>query len=450
MMTVAVIDDEATARKMIARILSQAGYSVETFDCGSSFLQRMNQEPFDIVFLDLELPDMGGLEILIHIKATHRDTEVIIVTGHGSMDNAVEATKAGAFHYLTKPCRSHDLRLMAERAAEKLRLHRENVHLKSQISEGTLIPGFIGNSKAMQAIFETIVKVAQVNCNVLLEAETGTGKQLTARAIHDLGARKDASFVYFNCGGFTEELICSELFGHEKGAFTGADTCKIGLLESAAGGTVLLDEIGEMPLSMQVKLLHVLQERRIRRVGGTRPVDLNIRIIAATNRDLKELIKKGKFREDLYYRLNVVTIRLPRLSERREDIPLLVHHFIAKANKAFVKDVRGMSPQALALLMEYGFPGNVRELENIIQHAVALTEGKKLTPEDLPSRLRKFYLQGWNEEELLSLDEVEKRYIARVLSKTDYNIKAAGRILKMPRTTLWRRIKKYGLADSTD
>jgi len=450
MITVAVIDDEETAGKMTARILSKAGYSVETFDSGNSFLQRMEQEPFDIVFLDLQLPDMGGLEVLIHIKATHRDTEVIIVTGHGSMDNAVEAIKAGAFHYLAKPCRGHDLRLMAERAAEKLRLHRENVHLKSQISEGSLIPGFIGNSRAMQAIFETIVKVAEVNCNVLLEAETGTGKQLTARAIHDLGSRKGASFVYFNCGGFTEELICSELFGYEKGAFTGADSCKIGLLESAAGGTVLLDEIGEMPLSMQVKLLHVLQERRIRRVGGTRPVDLNIRIIAATNRDLRELIKQGKFREDLYYRLNVVTIRLPRLSERREDIPPLIHHFIAKANKGFLKDIRGISSQALALLMEYGFPGNVRELENIIQHAVALTEGKKLTPEDLPSRLRKFYPQSWDDENFLSLDEVEKRYIARVLSKTDYNIKAAGRILKMSRTTLWRRIKKYGLADVSD
>jgi len=449
-MTIAVIDDETTARKMVGRILAKAGYSVETFAAGHPFLQKMEQSPFDIVFLDLELPDMGGLEILSHIKAMHRETEVIIVTGHGSIGNAVEATKAGAYHYLTKPCRSHDLCLMAERASEKISLHRENTRLKSKAADDSLVPGFIGRSKAMQAIFETIEKVSQVNCNVLLEAETGTGKQLTARAIHDLGPRNNAPFVYFNCGGFTEELICSELFGHEKGAFTGANACKAGLFESAAGGTVLLDEIGEMPLSMQVKLLHVLQERQVLRVGGTSPIDLNVRIIAATNRDLKQLISQGTFREDLYYRLNVVTIRLPGLSERREDIPLLIHHFIAKSNKAFSKDIKGISPQALNLLMHYNFPGNVRELENIIQHAAALTEGNKLTPEDLPSRLRQLQLHDGFTDELLPLDEIEKRYISRVLTRTGHNIKTAGKILDMPRTTLWRRIKKYGLSGPTD
>ena len=447
MINIAVIDDEETARKMTGRILSRAGYSVETFASGLPFLKKMEQEPFDIVFLDLELPDMGGMEILSHIKFIHRETQVIIVTGHGSIDNAVDATKQGAFHYLTKPCRSHDLCLMAKRAVEKIQLHRENNSLRSQLAGDNLIPGFIGSSKAMQTIFATIAKVAQVNCNVLLEAETGTGKQLTARAIHELGSRKNDPFVYFNCGGFTEELICSELFGHEKGAFTGADSCKIGLLESASGGTVLLDEIGEMPMSMQVKLLHVLQERQVLRVGGTRPVDLHIRIIAATNRDLKQSIEQGTFREDLYYRLNVVTIRLPRLSERREDIPLLIHHFIAKANKAFSREIKGITPRAMDLLVHYSFPGNVRELENIIQHAAALTEGTKLTPEDLPARLRKLRLQDGSGEELVPMDEMEKRYISKVLSKTGHNIKAAGSILKIPRTTLWRRIKKYGLAD---
>jgi DNA-binding NtrC family response regulator len=337
---------------------------------------------------------------------------------------------------------------MAERAMEKISLHRENESLRSQVLSENRLPGFIGNSKAMQAIFATIAKVAQVNCNVLLEAETGTGKQLTARAIHDLGP-KNAPFVYFNCGGFTEELICSELFGHEKGAFTGADCCKIGLLESASGGTVLLDEIGEMPMSMQVKLLHVLQERQLIRVGGTQPVDLQIRIIAATNRNLKQEIKNGTFREDLYYRLNVVTIRLPRLIKRLDDIPLLVRHFITKVNKAYSKKIQGIAPQALELLMHYDYPGNVRELENIIQHAAALTDGKSLTPEDLPSHLHKLHFQDSLQEELIPMDELEKRHISKVLSTTRFNIKAAGEILKIPRTTLWRKLKKYGLTSGS-
>ncbi len=448
MRRIAVIDDEETARKMTSRILSRAGYRVESFASGLPFLRQMEKDPFDIVFLDLKLPDMGGMEILSHIKFIHQWTQVIIVTGYGSIDNAVEATKEGAFHYLTKPCRSHDVCLLAERAAEKIELHRENDELRSQIGSNDLLPGFIGNSRAMQAIFATIAKVAQVNCNVLLEAETGTGKQLTARAIHDLGPRKNAPFIYFNCGGFTEELICSELFGYERGAFTGADRCKVGLLESASGGTVLLDEIGEMPMSMQVKLLHVLQERQVLRVGGTRPVDLHIRIIAATNRDLKQEIKNETFREDLYYRLNVVTIRVPRLCERVEDIPPLVHHFIAKVNKAYSKNIKGITPQALELLKHYDFPGNVRELENIIQHAAALTEGTKLTPEDLPSHLHKLNIYDKQTETLLPMDEVEKQHIRRVLDQTHCNIKAAGQILGISRTTMWRKLKKYDISIS--
>jgi DNA-binding NtrC family response regulator len=449
-MNIAVVDDEPIARKMMSRILTQAGYKVETFAAARPFLTKMEQYPFSMVFLDLRLPDMGGMDVLAHIKTRHQATEVIIVTGYGSIENAVEATKKGSFNYLTKPCRKQDIYLMAEQAAAKINLRRENIRRQTQVEKNILLPDFIGNSKAMQAIFATIDKVAQVNCNVLLEAETGTGKQLTARAIHELGPRKQAPFVYFNCGGFTEELICSELFGHEQGAFTGASARKIGLFESAAGGTVLLDEIGEMPISMQVKLLHVLQERQILRVGGTKPIDLNIRIIAATNKDLKQLIEDEKFREDLYYRLNVVTIRLPRLSERREDIPLLIHHFINKVNKAFSKNIKTISPPALDLLMHYSFPGNVRELENIIQHAAALSEGAELLPENFPARLRKLAPQYNFNDDFLPMDEVEKKHISRILAQTGNNLKMAGKILKMSRTTLWRRIKKYNLADSAD
>ena len=448
MIRIAVIDDDPSALKSMDHILTGCGYEVRNFDSGKPFLRVMGTDHFDLVFLDLQLPDMNGMDILEQVKTRWPETEVIMVTGHASIDNAVEATKKGAFHYLAKPCRKHDITLMAERAADKIRLWRENTRLKADFDDVALLPGFIGKSKPMLAIFDTIKKVAQVNCNVLLEAETGTGKQLTARAIHELGPRRKAPFVYFNCGGFTEELICSELFGHEKGAFTDAGSCKAGLFETAAGGTVLLDEIGEMPLSMQVKLLHVLQERQLLRVGGTTPIDLNIRIIAATNRDLKDRVKQKKFREDLYYRLNVVTIRLPRLCERQEDLPLLVQHFISKANRGFGKKISGISPEALDILLHYNYPGNVRELENIIQHASALTEGNRLTVEDLPGWLKKMRLQHSFAEERLPLDEVEKRYISRVLESTGYNIKAAGKILQISRTTLWRRIKKYGLKTS--
>ncbi len=452
MIRIAVIDDEATACRHIKRILEQDGFEVETFPSGRVFLSRMKEFPFHIAFIDLKLPDMDGLEVLKLLKQAFEDTEAIMVTGHGSIETAVEATKNGAFHYVTKPCRRHDIRLLARRAREKIELNEENRRLRLALGTDSPIPGFIGKSEAIREIFALIKKVALVNCNVLIQAETGTGKQLVARAIHNLSPRRDQPFVYFNCGGFTDELICSELFGHEKGAFTGATTFKKGLFETAAGGTVLLDEIGEMPQSMQVKLLHVLQERQVLRVGGTRPMDLDIRIIAATNRDLEADIQNGTFRKDLFFRLNVVNIQLPRLADRAEDIPLLISHFIEKYNVAFSKQVRRISPAALQILMTYNFPGNVRELENIIQRAVALTDDDELYVKDLPEDLHQRILKCLSGNELLSLEEVEKHHIRRVLEHTGFNKNLSSRILNLPRTTLWRRMKKYGLItkDTTD
>jgi two-component system response regulator AtoC len=308
------------------------------------------------------------------------------------------------------------------------------------------LEGFIGASPAMQSTFSMIKKVAAVDCNVLLQAETGTGKEMAARAIHMLSPRKSNPFVSFNCGGFTEELICSELFGYEKGAFTGATATKIGLLESADCGSVFLDEIGEMPLPMQVKLLHVIQERRILRVGGINPIELQVRIIAATNKDLKEAVENGEFREDLFYRLNVVAINLPKLSDRMDDIPLLAAHFIKKFNRAFCKKITRISNQAMSILMNYNFPGNVRELENIIQRAVALADGKVIHTVDLPSDLQKMEFSSLEGvEPLLTLTEMERLHIEKVLNMTDFNTSLASSILAIPRTTLWRRIKKYGL-----
>ncbi|MBI4791455.1 MAG: sigma-54-dependent Fis family transcriptional regulator [Deltaproteobacteria bacterium] len=444
-MRVAIIDDEEIACRHIKRVLDEEGFETECFLDGRSFLQTVDREHFQIVFIDLQLPDMSGLEILSQLKKRFEDMEAIIITGHASIDTAIDAIKGGAFHYITKPFKRHDVRLLARSAREKIELREENRSLRQALGKGGTITGFVGSSPAMQEAFGLIKKVAMVNCNVLLQAETGTGKQMAARAIHSLSPRKNSPFVAFNCGGFAEELIASELFGHEKGAYTGATATKIGLLESAAGGTVFLDEIGEMPLSMQVKLLHVLQERQIFRVGGTKAIDLDIRIVAATNKELKKEVETGTFREDLYYRLNVVTIRLPKLTERKDDIPLLVSHFIEKFSLAFNKETRQISPQALDILMHYNYPGNVRELENIIQRAVALAEGESIRVRDMPADLRKLAFTTLEGEDLLSLEKVEKQHIAKVLDITGNNRKLTSEILGIRLTTLWRRMKQYGL-----
>lgn len=449
-MRVAVIDDEEIAGQLVRRILDQEGFDVELFQTGTSFLARMRQAPFDIVFIDLKLPDIEGLSLLNHVKQINEATEAIIITGYGSVETALSATERGAFYYINKPCRRNDIRLLASRAREKIELQEENRKLKLAMNQDDLMAGFIGTSPAMQEIFAMIKKLAMVNCNVLMQAETGTGKQMVAQAIHELSPRKDFPFVYFNCGGFTEELISSELFGHEKGAFTGASKVKLGLFETAEGGTVFLDEIGEMPHSMQVKLLHVLQERQIMRVGSTRPIDLDIRIVAATNRDLRDAVQKGTFREDLFFRLNVVGLHLPRLAERCDDIPLLISHFIDKFNLAFNRQIKGVSPQVMDILTAYDYPGNVRELENIIQRALVLTDSNRIHIHDLPVRLQQLTAKLQDTEELMPLEEIEKRHITNVLEKTDYNKNLASVILKIPRTTLWRRMKKYSLLSSKD
>ncbi|WP_419787109.1 sigma-54-dependent transcriptional regulator [Pseudodesulfovibrio sp.] len=446
----AVIDDEAQAAKLVGRALTKLGFEVETFGLGHAFLARMGEKPFQLVFIDLKLPDMEGIEILETIKMGFENVQAVIITGNASIPSAVEATAKGASGYIVKPFRLQEVRTTAREALEKLELRAENRRLKEALREAPPLNDFLGNSQVMLDVFAMIRKVAGVNCNVLLQADTGTGKERAAKAIHDLSPRKDKTFVSFNCGGFTEELISSELFGHEKGAFTGATATKIGLLESANGGTVFLDEIGEMPLNMQVKLLHVLQERRILRVGGTQPIDLDIRVIAATNRDLQEAMAAGQFREDLFYRLNVVRIHLPALAERKEDVPLLANHFLETFNARFGKNVQSISPQAMEVLTQYNYPGNVRELENIVQRAVALAEGEVIGVRELPSDLLNLAFSNFGTPGLLPLEEVEKRHIQRVLDATGGNKGLASSILGIPRTTLWRRIKKFGLETDED
>ncbi|EKO39823.1 MAG: response regulator (CheY-like receiver, AAA-type ATPase and DNA-binding domain containing protein) [Solidesulfovibrio magneticus str. Maddingley MBC34] len=441
----AVVDDEATVRKRLTEAFVRSGYAVETFAEAEAFLERAAKAPFDAVLLDVRLPGIDGLEALGRLKKQGADTEVILVTGHGGLETAIEAIKAGAYHFVTKPAKLAEIRNLVKGACEKVAIGRENRRLRQALREETGLESMIGASSAMREVFELIRKIAPVGCNVLVQGASGTGKALVARAIHRLSPRRDQAFVSFNCGGFTEELISSELFGYEKGAFTGAAATRLGLLESAAGGTVFLDEIGEMPPAMQVRLLHVIQERQILRVGGTRPIDLDIRIIAATNRDLKQEVAKGLFREDLYYRLNVVGIQLPRLAERQEDIPLLARHFLDKYSLLFHKAVREIGPRAMQILMGYGFPGNVRELENIVERAVALCDAETLSMADLPRDLQQMDFASVEGERLESLEEMERRHIARVLERTGRNKGLAAQILAIPRTTLWRKLKQFEL-----
>jgi two-component system response regulator AtoC len=441
----AIVDDEEIVCRRLGQALMREGFEVEAFIMGRSFLERMMQQSFDIVFLDMRLPDLDGLDVLSRIKSFRPETEVIIITGHKSVETAIEAIQKGAYHYISKPVNHSEIRLLAKSAQDKISMRLENLRLREALKGNSGLTSIIGNSPVIQELFAMIHKVAPVDCNVLIQGGSGTGKALVASAIHQLSPRMDRPFVAFNCGSFADELINSELFGYERGAFTGATATKVGLLESAAGGTIFLDEIGEMPLTMQVKLLHVIQERKIFRVGGTQPIDLDIRIIAASNKDLKHEVELATFREDLFFRLNVVTIALPLLSDRREDIPLLIRHFIEKYSLAFHKQVIGIQQQALQILVNYSYPGNVRELENIVERAVALTDSDEITAQDLPKDLQKLEFDTLEGNGLHSLEEIERLYIVKVLENTGYNKGLAARILDIPRTTLWRKMKAFGL-----
>jgi DNA-binding NtrC family response regulator len=441
---VAVIDDEDIVCREIKRGLEKDHYRVETFQEGGAALRRLNQIPFDLVLCDLMLPDQSGLDVLKTIKDRFPNIEVIIITGYSSINSALEAIRAGAFHYVTKPVKLAELRALVARAFEKVCLVKEKEALKTALDSQSRHPSIIGKSLPMQAVFGLIDKVSPLLCNVLIEGESGTGKELVARAIHLQGPRRDRPFMSFNCGGFTEELIANEIFGHEKGAFTGATHKKVGLLEAAHKGTIFLDEIGEMPVSMQVKLLRFIQERTLLRVGGINSIPVDVRIIAASNQDLEKAVKRKTFREDLYYRLNVVRITLPPLRDRKDDIPLLVGHFLDKYKRAFDKDINGLMPETVEILLNHPFPGNIRELENLIERAVALTDEPDIHLHDLPPDLQRH--SSDRPDAWPSLEEKEREYIRQVLIKTNHKKGLAAEILEIPRTTLWRKMKRLGLS----
>ena len=443
MVRIAIIDDEQISGLRLQEHVAAMGYPVDFFGDGRSFLERFIHAPHDLVVTDLRMPGMDGMEILRRVKARRLETEVVVVTGYGSIDSAIEATRAGAFHYLTKPIRLDEFENLMRRAIEKILLRQEAVDLRALMMREAGREGMIGTSREMVKVYRLIEKVAPLDCPVVIQGESGTGKELAARAIHRLSPRCDAPIVSFNCGGFSPELVSNELFGHEKGAFTGAFSTKIGLLESAQRGTILLDEIGEMPLDMQVKLLRAIQEGQIYRVGGNRPVNLDIRILAATNRDLGDAVAAGRFREDLYFRLNVMTVPLPRLKDREGDLWLLADHFLHAFGQAYRKEIKGFSAEAREVLAGCDYPGNVRELENIVARAVALAEGNQIQVKDLPPFLTD--RRGAKESPLRSLDDLEREHISRVLDAVQGRRDQAAAILGITRSTLWRKIKKFGL-----
>jgi len=447
---IVIIDDEPITVQRLTYALKKDGYLVEGFVSAKDALNAIAASRPHIIITDVRLQDADGVELMQRIKTIAPEAAIIVITGYASLEQAVEATKKGAFHYLAKPLQLEQLRSVIKEALEHVRENLRKDKLEQQLRKANAYGGIIGTSPAMRQIFKTIEQVAAVDCNVFIQGESGTGKELVAKAIHAKSPRVQNPFVSFNCGAFSEDLVTNELFGHEKEAFTGAVTTKLGLLETANGGTVFLDEVGEMPLSMQVKLLRVLQERVFYRVGGVRPIELDVRLISATNRDISSLIENGEFRKDLFYRLNVVTIEIPPLRERTEDIPLLVNHFIKKATQKFGRNIKKITQEFLSPLESYPFPGNVRELENIIERAVVLNKDGVLGINDLPADISGGAEDGYEPTaDGYSLKHLEKDHIMSVYQRTGYNQSETAKILGISRTTLWRKLRDMKLLNKT-
>ena len=448
--TVLVVDDETTARDLCSDVARDAGLRVRTAATTGKALETLEQYPIDILVTDLKVPEVGGLELLKRARTLFPHVAVVVLTQYGTIENAVEATRLGAADYVTKPFHVEELRTKLERLARSIELDQENRVLREQLRSRPGFGGLIGVSAKMQRVYVLIEKVSQHNYPVLILGESGTGKELVARSIHFSGPRRDKPFVPVDCSALVPTLIESELFGYVKGAFTGALQTKHGLLESAEGGTLFLDEIAELPVDLQAKLLRALQEREVKPVGATERVSINVRVIAATNRDLESAIRSGAFRQDLYFRLNVVQVKLPPLRERKSDIPLLVSTFLERFANSH-RLVHTVSEDAMRRLMAYDWPGNVRELENAIERAVALGSGSVLQLTDLPSNLHYAPSDRMpGADELVPLEELERRAIFRALRETGGDKLAAARLLGIGKTTLYRKLKQYEARQSRD
>ncbi|UCD87494.1 MAG: sigma-54-dependent Fis family transcriptional regulator [Desulfobacterales bacterium] len=446
-----VVDDDPEILEVIADVLREGGYAVDTAPDGTKAIKSIDAEFYDLIVTDLKMPKVDGMKVLRHVVDQSPDTMCIILTGYGTIESAVEAIKAGAFHYITKPIKSGEILMVVAKALKYKLLERENILLRQQLRKKYRFENFVGDSRPIQEVFELIEKVADTDSTVLVTGESGTGKELIAKAIHYNSYRRDNPMVVINCGAIPEELLESELFGHEKGAFTGAHKSRIGRFELANGGTIFLDEIGDMSPNLQVKLLRVLQEQKFERVGSTRTIAVDIRIIAATNQDLLSAVKKGKFREDLYYRLNVIPIKVPPLRQRKSDIPLLLDFFVKKFGQEKQKHVRGFTPKAMDIMLKCEWPGNVRELENFVERVIILANSDEIGLDDIPE-----YMKG--EAATVesfgvtipkgdipfdhAVEEYEKKLILQALNETNWVKTKAAKLLKMNRTTLIEKMKK--------
>jgi two-component system response regulator PilR (NtrC family) len=453
-----VVDDEPSLRDVLGIMLKKAGYTTTLAADGEEAVSQVNKEIYDLVITDLKMPGVGGMEVLKAVKSASPDTVVLVVTAFGSPDTAVEAMKLGAYDYLTKPFQVDEVQLIIRNALEKRRLSAENMLLKREMASHSSLSSIIGQSEAMQQVFDVIRKVADTRSNVLICGESGTGKELVARAIHYNSARSQMPFVAVNCSAMPETLLESELFGHMKGSFTGAMANKAGLFEIANGGTIFLDEIGDMTMATQVKLLRVIQEREFRRVGGTQDVKVDVRIVAATNRDLERAVAEGAFREDLYYRLDVIPIRLPPLRLRTGDIPLLVQHFLERFSKEAGRPSPGITAEAVQALVSHEFRGNVRELENLIERAVAFSTGGPITADDVRAWLHKpaaaqayptdLPPEGLDLEGLIC--KIEKDLLMKALERSGWVKKKAARLLQLNTRSFRYRLEKYAIKGGRD
>lgn len=445
--SILVVDDDTSITDSLSIILTDAGFEVLTAHTFAQSLAILNHKQFDLVITDFCLPDATGIDVITQVKNETPETEVILMTGHGSLDITIEAIKRGAYYYLEKPYTLDRLYTLVDRALEVAALKRENELLKRTLSCDTETFGMIGRNPKLHQIIQTIRTAAPSDASVLIEGESGTGKELIATAFHAQSKRSSGPFIQINCSAIPHELIESELFGYQKGAFTGADRDKRGLIEAANGGTLLLDEIAEMPAHLQTKLLRVLQERKLRRVGDEREIDVDFRLVSATNRDTSALLQEGVLRKDLYFRISTIKIKVPPLRERLDDVPLIAKHFLERFTIQYDRKIRDLTQETMLRLLRYSWPGNIRELESVIERAVLFCSGNQLQPECLPEEFQRsrFSNSSFVIPPLVSMEEIEREAILQTLERTSGNIRRSAQILRFPRPTFYRKLKKLGI-----